>query len=363
MQRQDTLFPNQDVEDRACANCGAALTRRPGERRWGFSKRKSCSVACARALKTPSGPRGPYKKRVKPPRPVSTCLMCGTLFDVPPNSGGKFCSRPCYHQSRERLITCERCGKQFKRRDSAKRPSRFCSRTCMQSGWDAERMCAQCGDIFTPTRQNQRCCSKRCATTLRHARDLEAGKRVEHPEFVCQYCGEVFRVFPSAAKRIERPPLYCSQPCKHAAWRVDPVAQKERRKEYLRHWATTNRHKISEKQARRRARKLARGPVEEIDREVVVTRDGAVCYLCQEPIDLSLSGWHPMGLTLDHVIPLSRGGSHTLNNLKPTHRACNVRKSARTPEEYLSQEEQNAVTHGKDSRPGVPARSTTSVGD
>ena len=66
--------------------------------------------------------------------------------------------------------------------------------------------------------------------------------------------------------------------------------------------------------------------------KAVVERDGAVCHLCHEPIDLTLSGHALMGLTIDHVIPLSRGGSHTLDNLKPAHRTCNARKSNIMPE-------------------------------
>lgn len=36
----------------------------------------------------------------------------------------------------------------------------------------------------------------------------------------------------------------------------------------------------------------------------------------------------------DHVIPLSRGGAHSLENLAPACMACNAEKGARTPEEW-----------------------------
>lgn len=43
------------------------------------------------------------------------------------------------------------------------------------------------------------------------------------------------------------------------------------------------------------------------------------CYLCWQPL---------MGVVeMDHVIPLSRGGAHAQDNLRPTHEACNQRKS------------------------------------
>jgi hypothetical protein len=36
-------------------------------------------------------------------------------------------------------------------------------------------------------------------------------------------------------------------------------------------------------------------------------------------------------VTWDHVQPLSKGGAHTLSNLKPSCRSCNSRKSASWP--------------------------------
>lgn len=42
-------------------------------------------------------------------------------------------------------------------------------------------------------------------------------------------------------------------------------------------------------------------------------------------------GQHSDHLTLDHVIPLSQGGHHTLSNVVPACPTCNARKGARTP--------------------------------
>jgi 5-methylcytosine-specific restriction endonuclease McrA len=36
-----------------------------------------------------------------------------------------------------------------------------------------------------------------------------------------------------------------------------------------------------------------------------------------------------MSVSLDHVIPLSRGGNHEPGNVQCSHLACNVRKGAR----------------------------------
>lgn len=62
-------------------------------------------------------------------------------------------------------------------------------------------------------------------------------------------------------------------------------------------------------------------------RRKVYLRDGDVCNYCREPVD----DWDR---TLDHVIPRSRGGEHTEENLVVCCRSCNSSKGARTPEEW-----------------------------
>ena len=65
---------------------------------------------------------------------------------------------------------------------------------------------------------------------------------------------------------------------------------------------------------------------------------GIECYLCEETIDLKaprrvgIEGWE-RGLHLDHVQSLKRGGLDTIDNIKPTHAVCNIRKSARNLKE------------------------------
>ena len=65
--------------------------------------------------------------------------------------------------------------------------------------------------------------------------------------------------------------------------------------------------------------------------EQILEEYGCVCYLCEQPIDLTLprkigvEGWEH-GLHLDHVTPVSKGGQDTLDNVAPTHAICNLNK-------------------------------------
>lgn len=53
---------------------------------------------------------------------------------------------------------------------------------------------------------------------------------------------------------------------------------------------------------------------------------GPTCHLCFYPIDLDLKWPDPGCFTRDHVIPRAAGGPDTIDNLRPAHHECNVRR-------------------------------------
>jgi len=61
-----------------------------------------------------------------------------------------------------------------------------------------------------------------------------------------------------------------------------------------------------------------------LTRRNVFQRDGHVCQYC---------GAGPDSLSIDHVMPRSRGGSDSWDNVTTACLPCNVRKGNRTPEE------------------------------
>jgi 5-methylcytosine-specific restriction protein A len=70
---------------------------------------------------------------------------------------------------------------------------------------------------------------------------------------------------------------------------------------------------------RRRALKQNAPVIEPVDRQAVILRDHSTCYLCNRVLQNN-------EITLDHVIPLARGGWDTESNLKVACRSCNCRK-------------------------------------
>ncbi len=102
---------------------------------------------------------------------VTNCASCGSAFYQPPSADGKFCSRACYHKSRENGcdLTCARCGVVYYRSDGKK--TRFCSRECFTSGKPGTKACLTCNQDFLPTKSAARFCGRSCANRGRAKSD------------------------------------------------------------------------------------------------------------------------------------------------------------------------------------------------
>lgn len=83
--------------------------------------------------------------------------------------------------------------------------------------------------------------------------------------------------------------------------------------------------------SRKRRRLYAKNPIDHLS---VFEAHGWVCSVCHGIIDRELRFPNPQAATLEHVIPLSRGGTHDLNNVAPAHAICNFDKGNLVPEEY-----------------------------
>lgn len=106
-------------------------------------------------------------------------------------------------------------------------------------------------------------------------------------------------------------------------------ANKERIAEYSRQWAKANPEKKILASQRRCALKAA-ATVEHFTADQLLTYfeanyGGQSCIYCGTEDNP----------TVDHLIPLSRGGAHSLKNLAPACLSCNCSKGAKTPEEFL----------------------------
>lgn len=150
----------------------------------------------------------------------------------------------------------------------------------------------------------------------------------------CQQCGE--RI-PRTARDDAR---YCSVRCGRSAYREANLAREratqsewyaanaERKRSYTSDWKASNRRRATDTENRRRARRAA-VVTEPVDFQKVWDRDQGICHLCGDPVDASLRHPHPLSKSLDHVVPLARGGHHAMSNAALAHLICNIRKGDR----------------------------------
>lgn len=264
-----------------------------------------------------------------------TCETCGAQFSIAPSKAqrgeGRYCSYACRPDRRTGAAltcTCIVCRQQFsvlrsefrKAEQRGYRVGRYCSTNCRAQHRRIDsvvrraheeiakqldelgriKTCRQCSGRFIPDHPRQRVCSDECRRieARRYNRELN---EVSHEQLrlACRECSRVFVAGYGNKRRT-----YCSVECYRR--RASRVAK-----------------------ARRRARiRGARGSTP-LDPFGVFERANWHCELCGTPTPHELRGTHePNAPELDHIIPLARGGDHSINNVQCLCRHCNNVKGA-----------------------------------
>lgn len=210
--------------------------------------------------------------------PSSTCRVC----DAPVSDArGSYCSRKC--RSRASYLIQKAKGAHTHRKPPV------------------DQICVECGSAFAQARLAE-CCSNRCR---QRRADRENPKRCTvggctNGVRAKGMCAKHWRRLARSEGREKAPDW---TPARRAAWKA--------RQELIRGASTS----------------------EPIIYDEVFARDGWICQICGVPVDESLVYPSPMSKSLDHVIPLSRGGAHIEGNVQLAHLSCNLRKGARVAAE------------------------------
>lgn len=108
-------------------------------------------------------------------------------------------------------------------------------------------------------------------------------------------------------------------------WQKNKKRLSERFKKYSRE----NKDYFRAKCAERRALKMAGGSHTKEDIEEIMSMQGGKCAYCKSGISKK---YH-----VDHIIPLSKGGSNQRSNLQCLCPSCNMRKSAKDPVDWAQE--------------------------
>ena len=249
------------------------------------------------------------------------CLNCGQEFE-PHTKRQWYCSERCsmaayrkHPPSTAKTLICKQCGQEFKPKVNDR--TTFCSRECafgckrdragarreIEAALKAQpnRTCVICGKAYTG-KSGCHCsgeCRKESARRKQKARDVKNHKtRVVK----CRECGAAF-----ITKYGDKRKSFCSPRCNN------------------RHNKKANPEQKRDSNHRRRARMNGRR-VSRVNRQEIFNRDNWICQICHKPVNRELKNPHPKSASLDHIIPLSLGGSHEPINCQLAHMICNSYK-------------------------------------
>ena len=190
----------------------------------------------------------------------------------------------------EIYLQCADCGYMFKRRATLLRKKR-------------PIQCDNCVRILSEIREKEH----RKEISLRAEEKRQATKERKESEYIkthtgiCQRCGRVYLGRPNTK--------YCSRDC-------------------------ARRQHDSNKTHLRRIR-MRDNYFDNISLNILAKRDNDICWICKKKVDWTDKTYSERGATkagrnypsIDHVVALKNGGTHTWDNVRLAHRQCNTEKS------------------------------------
>lgn len=244
-----------------------------------------------------------------------------------------------------RQKTCNFCGKSLRVYPSRakKQKAFYCNKTCQHKasvgatnpnwkGGLVSKQCLICSARFQVKQKIVRkgggnYCSQKCVKVViaRTLRDKCEALRIKKQ---CQICGTAISVKPS---HVNIEGVYCSKKCMsngyserlkgnvNPNWRNLPTGHKQ---QWQRNWRKQNREKVSVWNRETRAkRKQALGTHTYRDITQMYSRQRGLCFGCECQLG---DVFH-----VDHIIPLSKGGSNFVGNLQLLCPQCNMRKQTK----------------------------------
>jgi hypothetical protein len=226
---------------------------------------------------------------------------------------------------------------------------------------EINKICQSCGKKYVPTGNYQKYCSdcqkekhKECIKKwhLVHPDRVHANQekwRRTHLDRARESARKWYHTHPEIAQRYyeEHSEEIKEKVRKWNFVHPDQVREKLRKwyqahldkeRERIRKWYQAHPEAAYTNGVRRRIR-LENATIEKINPLKIYKRDNWVCQICGEKVNPKLRYPNPMSASLDHIIPLSKGGTHETKNVQLAHLICNLRKGIKN--EKLNNEIKN----------------------
>lgn len=258
--------------------------------------------------------------------------MCGIKYTakVGGQGGSCYCSDACRKIKARQVEVSRLVSKESKER---RRDASVARRT---------NVCKACRcEFFRGGYAERKYCSRRCAV-------MKAGKNKKQPRhvYMCRFCGSVVIRTQYEAHGRE---CFCDGVCylafrKHAI-RLTPIVATDiatdkkcvycngpivgrlgNRRIFCSKSCSAKKHKQD-----RKMKKVCNGPMDVISLDVLAKKSNYTCCLCGVNCKKSTGENLWNDATIDHVIPVSKGGVHTWSNVQLLCRSCNNRKSDNLP--------------------------------
>ena len=304
------------------------------------------------------------KNRIRP-RYFPICDTCGIKFETG-RSYQRFCSTECRLKSISTVREereCTQCGKVF---ISSRKGQEFCSHNC------SKRYREQANFYSRPEilrRGNNKATEEAYTTRIRtkYSRfEYAGGWKDENAYFFCKDCGAFFKHNTKNTKPSENKQFMCPNCTKI----LTDINQRERKelKRIKQEQAKEEKHitkmlnmsyvqmsfsvcpicngvfvtsKSNKRYCSDKCSKAAMWKGKEQYRYIIpldelYIRDKGICYLCGGKCDYTdkktvngVTVYGNMYPSRDHVIPKSKGGNHSWENVKLAHRICNSLKGSK----------------------------------
>lgn len=245
-------------------------------------------------------------------------------------------------------VACETCGKTFRYHSMTrleKRKHHFCSAECAGTA-QKSAICPICGKIFVTNSDRVKYCSRECqhVSQKKYANKAERRKAAK-ARYIEKHRDELaasaeMKKARRAELKAEREALMDAAAEKKRLLKIHPCAQcgaeTDRPKYCSDRCQKTSYNNRKDKKRRAKLRNaLVDGNITLAD---VFRNDMGMCYICGKPClwddyveDAGTIICGPCYPSIDHVVPLSKGGKHSWENVRLACRKCNSEKSDHIP--------------------------------